>query len=84
MGYSVDGMVDNDLPSLHIASDSMLVDLLGRLVTEHLHNMVVLETVVGIMVVTAVEPYTGAVLDTVTVELGIGVQSSVVAVVPFM
>jgi len=67
-----------------MASDSMLVNLLGRVVNVHLCNTVVLETVVELMVVAAVGPYTGAVLDMATVELGIGVESSVVAVAPFV
>jgi len=83
MGYSVDDMADTDFPFLHMAFDSTFVGLLNRVVTVHSRNMVEVETVVVGMVVAAVGPYTVAV-DMATVELEIGVESSVVAVEPFV
>jgi len=72
-----------DFPFLHIAFDSMLVVLLDKEVVVHCYSMMVLETAVERAVVAAVGPYT-VVVDTVTVELEIGVESSVVAAGPFV
>jgi len=81
--HCVDGMCDMDFPFLHMAFDSMLVVLLDKEVVVHCYSMMVLETAVERAVVAAVGPYT-VVVDTVTVELEIGVESSVVAAGPFV
>jgi len=81
MVHYVDGMADTDFPFLHTAFDSTFVGPLDKVVTVHSRNTVGVGTVVVGTVVAAVGPYTVAV-DMVTVELEIGVESSVVAVEP--
>jgi len=80
--HYVDGMADNDFPFLHTAFDSTFADPLDKVVAVHSRNTVGVRTVVVGTVVAAVGPYTVA-ADTATVELEIGVESSVVAVGPF-
>jgi len=80
--HCVGGMADTDLPFPHTAFDSTFVGPLDKVVTVHSCNTVEVGTVVAGTVVAAVGPYTVAV-DTATVELEIGVESSVVAVGPF-